>query len=337
MQFFHHFRLGADHQSVKGLIRLDRDPAFAIGGTRSRGATFITTLANRRGTGGEVLQQFRHFFRITMAEPDHLHAAGGAGGAVQLLDQRHQAGAGAAVALDNQTVGALIGDHGGAALGAPAPVVSGRVRGGQFFQQRHHIAGERVLQLNDFNLVAFSVVEAVDNGAHALNVVGMVADNQRVGGSHRRQVTVLRHQRAQHRHQFLNRRVVHRDHLGDQLFTVHAARVGGQRQVALLGGGVGDDLDHATGRHCGVTVDLKHRQEQLIDFVGGQWLVGNDSHVTGAHPRIDDKVLPGHFRDLVDERLNVRVADIHRPVLAIAGLLHLSLLLGMGAESQAQR
>ena len=84
-------------------------------------------------------------------------------------------------------------------------------------------------------------------------------------------------------------------------------------------------------------MDLKHRQEQLIDLIGSERLVGNNSHVTGAHPRVDDKVLPGHLRDLVDERLNVRVADIHRPVLAIAGLLHLSLLLGMGAESQAQR
>ena len=194
-----------------------------------------------------------------------------------------------------------------------------------------------MLELNDLHLVAFRVVQAVDDGAHTLNVVGMVADDQRVGGPHRRQMAVLGHQWAQHRHQLFHRRVIHRDHLGDQLFTVHAAGVGGQRQVALLGGGVGDDLDHPAGGHSGIAVDLEHRQEQLIDFVGGQWLVGNDSHVTGAHPRIDDKVLPGHFRDLVDERLNVRVADIHRPVLAIAGLLHLSLLLGMGAESQAQR
>ena len=168
------------------------------------------------------------------------------------------------VALDDKPVGSLIGDHRDTTFLSLAPATTGLWR--KRLEHFHQITRKSMLELDHLNIFRFSVIQAGDNGFHPADVVQMITDNQRIGGANGGKMTILRHQRTQHRHQLFHRGILHRNDPGHQLLA-GALPLVYQRQIALLGRRVGDDFNNIACWNGSVTVYLQHRQEQLIHFI----------------------------------------------------------------------
>ncbi len=249
-----------------------------------------------------------------MGQAHHIDPAAGTVRGIQTAHHIGHALTGNTVPFDDQTIGPLISDNGYRPFLGLAATGSG-LRG-QGLEHLYHIPGKGMLQLDHQHILGLGIIQIGNNGFHPADIVQVITDDQGIGRPHCSQMAILGNQGPQYRHQLFHRRVFHRNHPGDQLFAARLALVH-QWQVALLGGGVGNNLDDVAGGHRSITMHLQHRQKQLVHFRGRQGLGGHHRHVPGAHPRVHHEIFTGHVSDLADEGLDIRIADVHCPALAI--------------------
>ncbi len=94
----------------------------------------------------------------------------------------------------------------------------------------------------------------------------MVTDNQCVSRRDPGQMSVLRHQRAQYRHQFQCISVINLNDAGDQLLGRCGRKtVEGFRR--LFGIDLLHHLDDLFSRYGGEPVHLQYRQKQIVNFI----------------------------------------------------------------------
>jgi len=170
-----------------------------------------------------------------------------------------------------------------------------------------------MLEFYDFNIGIDLPVHLGNDAIDAQDIRCTVGNNQHIGGRVSREMPLLRHQRAQDRHQLRRVDVLDRQNARDQLIPgVAAGRVNGRR--TLLRGSVGNDLDRVFAGHGRKAVHLQNRKEYVIDFVFIQRLRRHHRH-PALDARVDDEILAGYLRYAVDHRHQVGVAEIQRNLL----------------------
>ena len=192
-----------------------------------------------------------------------------------------------------------------------------QVHGAHDFRRRH------VLHRDDFDIRVARLIDAPDDPQHPVHVVGAIGEDQHVGGGIGGEVRVLRHQRAQDRHQLCGADVSHADHLRDELVRGGADAAW---QIASRHGahvGVRDDLQHFSRGHGGKTMHLQQGEKGLIEFGWRHRGLREHCHLR-THPRVNDHVLAGRRRDGLDHLRDVGILEVRRNALAWRGLLRRS-------------
>ena len=286
-------RIGPGDDGVQGLVRLDGGGFGA----------FAALVASEEG--GEDVGDI-HGVGVVQAE--HLGAAGGGGGLVELIDQLEYLRRGPRLAAHHDAVVALVGDQLNALR--PGGTLPDLLRG-ELFQQRHHGAHPSLAQRHDGDFVLVRHVDLLDHPGKALDVVGVIADDDDVRLRHCGDVAVLRNQRAQDLDQFPGLHVLGGDHSGDELLRrqfLHFAVGAGP----LLAGGRGLNANHVAGRGGSEVVHPQHREEEFVHRVG---IHGHARHHgdVALQPRVDDEGLAGDLRHLGDELVNVGLLDVDHP------------------------
>jgi hypothetical protein len=161
-----------------------------------------------------LLQLCREILRVGVAQVDHLRVAARLERRVEVCDQRAEAQALRFLAPEQDAVGAFVRDERGWGRSAFAAARAGLV---QRRECAHEVACARVLERDYLDIFVTRLVDARDDAQHAINVGLAIGDDQRVRGGMRGEVTVLRHQRAQDRHELCCADVLHLDDLRDDL------------------------------------------------------------------------------------------------------------------------
>jgi hypothetical protein len=178
-------------------------------------------------------------------------------------------------------------------------------------QRLHGVLHPAVAHVVDAVVTVAGVVELVDQVLHAFDVGAPVADDQGVGGGHRRQVRVLRQQRANQWDQFADGGLLH---LQQACFQgIGAAQVD---VVAVLRLGLGIRHDArlvAFGEHR-VAVGGHHREEQLIDLGKAERCLGNNADLT-LDAGVEDQGQAADAGDLLDEVIDIGITHVDGPAL----------------------
>ena len=229
---------------------------------------------------------------------------------VEVRDQGTQPQALVLVAADQDAVGAFIGHH------LHRCTFGGRRALVERVHDPHHFGRPRVLQRHDLHVLVSHLVDALDDAHDARHVVGVIGDDEDVGGGVGDQVPVLRNHRPQNRHQLRCADVPDVDHLGHDLVRARAHAIGqiDARQLARVR--VGQDLDHVPvpGWHGDEAIHLEDRQERLVERRRRHRRRGQHGHLR-PHPRVDDEVLAGRRADRFCDLGDVRVLEIRRDAL----------------------
>ena len=166
-----------------------------------------------------------------------------------------------------------------------------------------------MLQGNHLYLAVADLVDAADDADQAFDVDGAVGNDQHVGGRVGRQVSLLRHQRPQDRHQLCRGHIVHLYHAGDHFITTTRRRIVGGGNAVLLGIHVRYDLDHFAAGNGSEAVHLENRQEHLVNLVA--------VHRPGGHhrdlaldARVDDEIAVGNLGNRADQCTDVRILEV---------------------------
>ena len=211
----------------------------------------------------------------------------------------------------DQRVGAALDDHRGrAALARHA-----RHRGGgavdQLLHRLHDVGGDRVLQRHDLQLAAGGLVERGDDLAQALQVVGVVGDDQRVVAGARVDRVVGGDQRTQHGHEVVRVLVVELEDLRQHHVAALRRRAHRHRAGLQLRVGLGHHLQEAARLHHREAQAAQRRQVVAIGLAQRLRLVVVDGDVA-LDARVDQDVAIEHGADGARDGLDVGVDEVQR-------------------------
>ncbi len=199
----------------------------------------------------------------------------------------------------------------------------------ELLQRGRQIAGHRVGQRYDGDFGAGGHVERGDDARDALEVVGIVGDDQRIAGGADVDGVVGRDQGPQHGQQAAGRGIAQLEDLRDHLIatTGNARRrqPDAHRPALQLGVGLGHDLKHAVMLHHGKAGQAQLREQRLEDFLRRHRFFELNSDLA-LHPRIDDEVAPscrGHRLHRAGD-VGVDQVDGEIPIGATFGLIGLA-------------
>ena len=263
------------------------------------------------------------------------------GGLVQPRHQRtHQRQPRRVGGAQHQRIAARLGHDGGAVAGVAGrsgtvAAAAGAAAGfDQALHQRHQIGGQRVLQRNDLDVGGARHIERGNDAADALQVVGVVGDDQRVVARVDVDGVVGPDQGPQHRHQVVGRLVVEPEDLGDHRVRCGTGAGTGHHHAAHeLGIGLRHHLVEPAGVHQREALQPQRRRE-LVD--GGR---RRDRPVGGQrdlplHPGIDHHVAAGDGRHGAGHRLDLGAHEVQRHRLVAAHRLGLQRQAGQAQGQQ---
>ena len=208
-------------------------------------------------------------------------------------------------ARDEHAVRAIVGNDFERAPGIAAllPLCAGVQR----VHDAHDLGRARVLEPYEIDIVIAGAIEALDDPLQAVDVARAIGNDERVRAGDVREVTLLRNQRSQGRHQLRGIHVLNLDHLCDDLVRgrAHAIRQVVRRHLARVR--VGQDLRDIARLHRHEAVHLQDRQECLIERLGRHRCRREDRDVR-AHAGVDDERAAGDRADGLDDLRDVCVA-----------------------------
>jgi len=241
-------RLGHQDQRIEALVGADhqRCTATAVSSLLAQGF-------------GQLAEGFRQLLGIAMAQADNPRVGRLQRCYIKLLGELEQALTRFRRAEQQQAIAAGVGNHLQAA-GFTAWLAL------QAFQQHPgDVLGPGMAQVIEAAVIAAGAVDLIDQRQQALDVGAAVADDQRIARGNRRQVALLRYQRANQRQQFADRRVLHLQQAGLQAVCVLLGRTGLGARLA-----VGDDACLAILIDHGIAMGAEHREKQLVDLAEAQ-------------------------------------------------------------------
>ena len=202
--------------------------------------------------------------RVGVFQVDHMDVAAGfvRAGLVQLRHQgAHQRQPRRVGCAQHQAVAARLGQQRGFVSGVCLRATAAARAGfDEPVHQRHHVAGQRVLQRNHLHIGGPGHVQRGDDAAQALQVVGVVGDDQRVVAGVDVDGVVRPDERAQHRHQVVGRLVVEPENLCHHLVGGGQCRHGSgvDHRALQLGVGLGHDFVQPAGVHQRKALQPQH-------------------------------------------------------------------------------
>ena len=256
-------------------------------------------------------QCFSDVRRVCVAQVHDEHVAPDARRRVELLDQLANAGASRRiVGAHEDAVRARIGDERHALLGFLRRTRPRRV-GKQPVDERNDVERRRVLHRHEHRLARGRLVERRDDAIDALQVVGVIGDDDRVVRDVRRDRDVRRNQRPQHGHELRGGFIAQRDDLGDDALAARRHRAALHRSCLRLRVRFGDDLDDAIGFDRRVPLHPQRRQQRRVDQRLRYRARGRDVD-RPLDARVDEEIASGDFANGLHHRVDVRVDEIQR-------------------------
>ncbi len=250
--------------------------------------------------------------RFGILEVDDEDVAAAATGRVQLLDERARAREPRrTVGAHQEAIGARVRDHGHALLQIGRAPRRARGVSEQAIEDLHHVDRRRIAQGHDDGLTGGRDIERGDDAVDALQVVGVVGDDQRVAGRDRGDAVVGRDQRSQHVDQLRRRLVLERVDLGHQAIAAGGDRPMRYRRGMLLGIRLGHDLGHALALHRREPLQAQRGEQRGVDQAH-RHRPGRDDIDDALDPGVEHEVAPGHLRHRPDHRLDVGIDEVQR-------------------------
>ena len=241
-----------------------------------------------------------------------------AAGLVQSFDQRaRQRSTRRVGGAHDHRIAARLGDDGGLerGIGLALACRSGRAGIHQADHYRHDIGRDGVFQHNDFQITGIRYIERGNDARHALQVVGVVGNDQRVVARIDVDGVVRADQRAQHRHQVVGGFVVQAKDLCGNLVARAANRTGADAAPLQLGVSLGHHLGQTRGLHHGKALQPQGRQKLIVGSRFGDRLVGVQVH-GAAHPRVHHHAAPCDHANGARHLGNLGIGKAQRHFLA---------------------
>ena len=168
-----------------------------------------------------------------------------------------------------------------------------------------------MLQTNDFDLAVTAFVDFADNADQPLDIPGAVRNYQHIAGRIGRQVSLLRHQWPQDRHQLCCGDIIDLDNPRHHGVATARLFIAGIGNTVLLGADIRHDLDHFTAGDGGKTVYFQYRLEYFIDFIAVHRPRRHHRYFT-FNARINDKITSGYFGNGANKGIDIGIFQIQR-------------------------
>ena len=167
-----------------------------------------------------------------------------------------------------------------------------------------------MLQRHHLDVVVARQVNAANDADQSRYVRGAVRNDQHIRAGVRRQVSELRYQGPQNRHELGRADVLHLNNLRHNV--VGASGIAGAEGAGILPGcRIWNDLDDVATLHRGELMHLENRKERFVKCLRRHWC-GRQHRDFCIDPRVDNEILVRHCAYRLDDLADVRLLVIRR-------------------------